>query len=142
MTSFDSNGSINDAIETCDSLMALLLQEKEIIIAGETEKLAEYNQQKSALVEQLIAADKQLKSQFNDPQKRDQAPAHNWQLLQQKLVACQQQSSVNGAMINHCLKNTADALALLRGGTDNGASTYSNDGRNEQRLNTRSIAKI
>lgn len=142
MTSFDITGSINDAIETCDKLMALLLQEKEIIISGEHDKLADYNQQKTVLVNQLLAADKQFKALSSHPQKEDGALAHKWGLLQHKLVACQQQSSVNGAMINHCLKNTADTLALLRGGFENAANTYSNDGRNDQRLNSRPIAKI
>jgi flagellar biosynthesis/type III secretory pathway chaperone len=141
-TSFDINIAIDRAIEACDKLMVLLLHEKEIIISGEAEKLAEYNQQKTILVEQLLGSDEQLKAYLDRQEGNEVTTGSKWKLLQQKLADCQQQSSVNGAMINHCLKNTAGALMILRGGIDNGASTYSNDGKSNQHLDSRPIAKI
>lgn len=133
---------INSAIETCDQLIDILQQEKSIIISGDIERLETQHQQKTALLEKLTAYDNQLRGKEELLRKADRQLGIKWELLRQKLISCKQHSAINGSIVNHCLKNTADALTLLRGNTSAGGSTYANDGKPDNGLGSRAIAKI
>ena len=142
LTSVDLDTLINCAIDTCDQLIGVLQQEKAIIITGDIERLEEQNLIKASLLEQLTSYDKKLRENEHLLRNADRQLGIKWELLRQKLISCKQHSAVNGSMVNHCLKNTADALTLLRGGVGNGCTTYANDGKPNQDLDTRAIAKI
>jgi len=141
-TSMNLDELINLAIETCDQLIAVLQQEKTILITGDAERLDEQNQKKTSLLSQLSSYDEKLKANEQNLRQAGKQLSRKWELLRQKLITCKQHSAVNGSMVNHCLKNTVDALTLLRSGTSNGCNTYSDEGKPSQGLDSRAIAKI
>jgi len=141
-TLIDLGTLINHAIDTCDQLIAVLQQEKAILITGDIERLEEQNQVKSSLLDQLTSYDKKLRHNEHLLRDADKQLGMKWELLRQKLTTCKQHSAVNGSMVNHCLKNTSDALVLLRGGVSNSCTTYANNGKPKQDIDSRAIAKI
>lgn len=141
-TSIEMDTLVNQAIETCDQLIGVLQQEKAIIITGNVEQLEEQNLKKVSLLEKLTSYDEELRTNEEILRNADRQLGIKWELLRQKLITCKQHSAINGSMVNHCLKNTTDALALLRGSGNNGCITYSNDGKPNQDLDSKAIAKI
>jgi len=141
-TSIDLDTLINHAIDTCDHLIAVLQQEKTIIITGDIERLEQQNLIKTSLLDKLTSYDKKLRDNEHLLRNADRQLGVRWELLRQKLISCKQHSAINGSMVNHCMKNTADALVLLRGGVSNVCTTYANDGKPNQDLDSRAIAKI
>ena len=141
-TPIEMDNLVNQAIETCDQLIGVLQQEKAIIVTGDVEQLEEQNLRKISLLDQLKSYDEKLKANEHLLRGTDRQLGMKWELLRQKLLSCKQHSAINGSMVNHCLKNTTDALALLRGSVSNGCTTYSNDGKTDQGLDSKAIAKI
>ena len=141
-TPIEMDTLVNQAIETCDQLIGVLQHEKAIIITGDVERLEEQNSIKASLLDQLTSYDEKLRTNEDLLRRADRQLGMKWELLRQKLITCKQHSAINGSMVNHCLKNTTDALALLRGNVSNGCATYSNDGKPSQNLDSKAIAKI
>jgi len=135
--------NIESALVCCNELENILEQEKACLISGDIAQFQALLEDKSKLISMLVLEDTKLQKQISAlAEPLDASILQQWQLLQDTLEQCKRQSSINGAMINHSLKSTYDALAVLRGGATAHSTTYTNNGRTQQQFGSKTIAKI
>ena len=140
--------------KTCDELILLLNNEKNILINSSTDTLNNINNDKEKLLLLLNSYEKELNNKFismelinennklsNESSLKLNLETKKWEGLIESLKKCQALNNRNGYIINTSLTNTQSTLAILRGQEQNN-NTYSKKGDTKQSLEVRTIAKI
>jgi len=151
-TSQNTVNNLDSALTACDELIHVLENENRLLISGDLSQIDKITEDKVRLLT-IIKAVEPLLYQYKEANDNTHAGAdhHNTtgkvldikiDLLRDGLGKCRILNNKNGYIINACLSNTMNSLAIVRGQSVTPDLTYSGNGTAARELDPRTIAKI
>lgn len=128
--------------QTLGQLLSVLQQECDALCEKNSEAIVSRAMEKQQLLDRVDELFLQY-SRHIDPaaMPQDEQARQLWQEVKTLTDECSQQNQVNGNMIATGHQFARRALSLLRGETVEGNACYSRDGKTDQVINSRTIAK-